>query len=104
MMTKKNNLKNTYQSPTYQNFKCKMNILNYLERLKMYNRERIRLTSNFSFEIQDRDSPGGPVAKNPPAKTGHVGLIPGPRRSHMLWGKKPVRCNHWSLFHLNEIK
>ena len=30
--------------------------------------------------------PGGPVVKNPPDKAGDMGLIPGPGRSHMLWG------------------
>ena len=30
------------------------------------------------------DFPGGPVVKNPPANAGHMGLIPGPTRSHML--------------------
>ena len=28
--------------------------------------------------------PGGSVIKNPPANAGDLGLIPGPRRSHML--------------------
>ena len=30
--------------------------------------------------------PGGSAVKNPPASTGDMGLIPDPRRSHMLWG------------------
>ena len=29
--------------------------------------------------------PGGSVVKNPPAKAGDMGLIPGLRRSHMPW-------------------
>ena len=29
--------------------------------------------------------PGGSVVKNPPANAGDMGLIPGPRRSYMLW-------------------
>ena len=29
------------------------------------------------------DFPGGVVVKNPPANAGHMGLIPGPGRSHM---------------------
>ena len=29
--------------------------------------------------------PGGTVDKNPPAIAGDMGLIPGPKRSHMLW-------------------
>ena len=32
-----------------------------------------------------RDFPGSPVVKNPPAKTGDMGLTPGPGRSYMLW-------------------
>ena len=32
------------------------------------------------------DFPGGPVVKNLPAKAADLGLIPGPGRSHMLWG------------------
>ena len=30
-----------------------------------------------------RDFPGGAVVKNPPAKAGDTGSIPGPGRSHM---------------------
>ena len=33
----------------------------------------------------DRDSPGGPVVKNPPANAGATGSSPGPGRSHMPW-------------------
>ena len=29
---------------------------------------------------------GGPVIENPPAKAGDTGSVPGPGRSHMLWG------------------
>ena len=32
------------------------------------------------------DFPSGPVIKNPPASAGDMGLIPGLRRLHMLWG------------------
>ena len=31
------------------------------------------------------DFPGGTVDKNLPANAGHVGLIPGLERFHMLW-------------------
>ena len=31
----------------------------------------------------DRDLPGGPVGKNPPATAGDTGSIPAKRRSHM---------------------
>ena len=31
-----------------------------------------------------RDFPGGAVVKNPPAKAGDTGSIPGPGRSHSL--------------------
>ena len=34
----------------------------------------------------NRDFPGSPVVKNPPANAGDTGLIPGPGRSHMPWG------------------
>ena len=34
--------------------------------------------------------PGGSVVKNPPAKAGDMGLILGPRRSHMLGAPKPM--------------
>ena len=37
---------------------------------------------------KDMDFPGGPVVKNPPANAGHMGLIPGSARSHMLWSNK----------------
>ena len=32
-----------------------------------------------------QDFPGGPVQKNPPARAGDTGLIPGPGRFHMPW-------------------
>ena len=28
------------------------------------------------------------MVKNPPAKAGDIGLIPGPGRFHMLWGNE----------------
>ena len=31
------------------------------------------------------DVPGGPMDKNLPANPGDAGLIPGPRRFHVLW-------------------
>ena len=34
----------------------------------------------------DEDFPGGPVVKDLPANAGGMGLIPGPRRFHMLLG------------------
>ena len=34
-----------------------MNILYYPEKNKKFNRERTRLTANFSFEIQDTQDP-----------------------------------------------
>ena len=34
----------------------------------------------------ERDFPGGPVVKDPPANTGDRGWIPAPGRSHMPWG------------------
>ena len=40
-----------------------------------------RLTSDF-LKKQARDFPGG---KNPPAKAGDTGSIPGPGRSHIPW-------------------
>ena len=33
-----------------------------------------------------KDSPGGPVDKNPPANAGDVGSVPGPGRFHVPWG------------------
>ena len=34
------------------------------------------------------DSPGGAVAKNPPANSGDTGSSPGPGRSHVPWSNK----------------
>ena len=43
------------------------------------------MEANSSFLLKTfRDFPGGAVVKNPPAKAGDTGLIPGPGRSHML--------------------
>ena len=39
---------------------------------------------------------GGPVVKNPPANAGDLGSIPGPGRSHMLQGSKPICHNYWA--------
>ena len=36
--------------------------------------------------IETREFPGGPVVKNPPASAEDTGSIPGPGRSHVLWG------------------
>ena len=33
-----------------------------------------------------QDSPGGPVAKNPPTNAGDMGSIPAPGRFHLPWG------------------
>ena len=39
--------------------------------------------------------PGGSVVKNPPAKAGDAGLIPGPGRCHALHtAATPVSHNH----------
>ena len=35
-----------------------------------------------------QDFPGGPVKKNPPARAGDTGLIPGPGRFHMPWSNE----------------
>ena len=35
------------------------------------------------MEKSMRDSPGGTMVKNPPARARDTGLIPGPGRSHM---------------------
>ena len=37
------------------------------------------------FKIQVQGFPGGAVLKNPPAKAGDTGSIPGLGRSHMPW-------------------
>ena len=36
--------------------------------------------------IQTGEFPGGPVVKNLPASEEDTGSIPGPGRSHVLWG------------------
>ena len=38
------------------------------------------------IECHLEDFPGGPVVKNPPAKAGHMGVIPVPGRFHVLQG------------------
>ena len=38
------------------------------------------------LKSQCQDFPDGPMVKNPPAKAGDTGSIPGPGRSHVLWG------------------
>ena len=37
------------------------------------------------LKIGYQDFSGSPVVKNLPANAGDMGLIPGPRRSHMPW-------------------
>ena len=34
------------------------------------------------------------MVKNLPAKAGDLGSIPGPGRSHILWGSKPMHLNY----------
>ena len=48
----------------------------YYCKYREYNRDQNRSLPDF---------PGGAVVKNLPANAGHVGSIPGPGRSHMLW-------------------
>ena len=40
----------------------------------------------FKNALRILDFPDGPVLKNLPADTGDTGSIPGPGRSHVLWG------------------
>ena len=40
----------------------------------------------FICQRRDRGLPGGPVVKNLPCNMGDTSSIPGPGRSHMLWG------------------
>ena len=35
-----------------------------------------------------RNLPDGQVVKHPPSNAGDIGLIPGPRRFHMLWSNE----------------
>ena len=52
---------------------------------------------NINLKIILRDFRSGTVAKNPPAKAGDTGSIPGLGRSHMPRGQlKPVRHNYWA--------
>lgn len=43
---------------------------------------------NAHLKTQVMDFPGGSLVKNPPAKGGDMGLIPGPRRFHVPWGSQ----------------
>ena len=45
----------------------------------------------------NRDSPRGPVVKNPPANAGNMSSIPGPGRSHMLRSNSAHAPQLWSL-------
>ena len=47
------------------------------------------MMSRICSKILQRDFPGGPVVKNPPANTEDTGSIPGPGRSH-------TPCNYWA--------
>ena len=51
--------------------KCNINVKYYFSR---------------HFKCGKSDFPGGPVVQNPPAKAGHMGLIPALGRSHVPWG------------------
>jgi len=46
---------------------------------------RRRLTNHVCKILLFLDFPGGTVDRNPPANAGDTGLIPCPRRFHMLW-------------------
>ena len=43
-----------------------------------------RVKKSWTLLTHTLDFPGSPVVKNPPAKAGDTGLIPGPGRSHTL--------------------
>ena len=42
------------------------------------------------------DFPSRSVVKNPPAHTGHMGLIPVPGRSYTLQGNQALHHNYWA--------
>ena len=44
--------------------------------------------------MEERDFPGGPVVKNPPANAGDTGSIPGLGRSYMPRATKPMHDNY----------
>ena len=47
--------------------------------------------------MAQRDFPGGPMVKNPPASAGDTGLIPVQEDSTCLGATWSVCCNYWSL-------
>ena len=59
----------------------------------------IHLNSLPIIKMKERDFPGSPVVKNPPANAGDTGLSPGLGRSHMPWGNYahvPQLLSLWS--------
>ena len=52
------------------------------------NAERTERTrwGRWTYKQVVQDSPGGPSVKNLPANAGDTGSIPGPGKSHMMWG------------------
>ena len=57
------------------------------------------LSPSVLFICQRRDGglPGGPVVKNLPCNMGDISSIPGPGRSHMLWGDQALAAQLLSL-------
>ena len=52
---------------------------------KTYSIQKVVLKRKYiALETHLEGFPGGAVVKNPPAKAGDTGSIPGPGRSHML--------------------
>ena len=46
---------------------------------------------------KERDIPGGPVVKNPPANVGDMRSIPRPGRAIYHGAPESVCCDYWSL-------
>ena len=82
--------KNDFKSNAFTDLGKKTNL-----RILFLNICKTNWISKPQFPLPDKEAggvgwgvyfPGGPVVEKPPVSAGDVGLIPGPGRSHMLWG------------------
>ena len=80
----RDDLKSSWDCALISNRKCPLTPLPFLKR-KSTNKEGgrpCRVQSSTQRNETKQDLPGGVVDKNPPANQGHMGLAPGPGRSH----------------------
>ena len=74
------------QNYTHEDTHCSMFIMLHITNNRDLGNDHIQMMTDDVASGVRQASPGGPVVKNPPAKAGDVGLVPGVRRVHIPQG------------------